>query len=95
MRAIVDDISPDAMVLFNESFASTNEREGSEVARMIADALLEGNVKIAFVTHQYSLAHHLYARGDPRDLFLRAQRLPDGTRTFKMVPGAGADQLWR
>ncbi|CAB3853449.1 MutS-related protein [Achromobacter denitrificans] len=87
MRAIVDDISPDAMVLFNESFASTNEREGSEVARMIADALLEGNVKIAFVTHQYSLAHHLYARGDPRDLFLRAQRLPDGTRTFKMVPG--------
>ncbi len=87
MRAIVDDISPNAMVLFNESFASTNEREGSEVARMIVDALLEGNVKIAFVTHQYSLARHLYARGDPRDLFLRAQRLPDGTRSFKMMPG--------
>jgi DNA mismatch repair ATPase MutS len=87
MRAIVDEISPDAMVLFNESFASTNEREGSEVARMIADALLEGGVKIAFVTHQYALAHHLYARQDPRDLFLRAQRLSDGTRTFKMMPG--------
>lgn len=87
MRAIVDEISPDAMVLFNESFASTNEREGSEVARMIADALLEGGVKIAFVTHQYALAHHLYARRDPRDLFLRAQRLSDGTRTFKMMPG--------
>ncbi len=87
MRAIVDDISPDAMVLFNESFASTNEREGSEVARMIVDALLEGNVKVVFVTHQYSLAHQLYARGDPRDLFLRAQRLSDGTRTFKMMPG--------
>jgi DNA mismatch repair ATPase MutS len=87
MRAIVDGITPDALVLFNESFASTNEREGSEVASTIVDALLAGNVKIAFVTHQYSLARHFYERRDTRALFLRAQRLADGTRTFKVTPG--------
>ncbi|CUJ03157.1 DNA mismatch repair protein mutS [Achromobacter xylosoxidans] len=87
MRAICDEISPNAMVLFNESFASTNEREGSEVARMIVGALLEGKVKVAFVTHQYSLAHHFYARHESQFLFLRAQRLSDGTRTFKVTPG--------
>ncbi len=43
---IVDQITPDAVVLFNESFASTNEREGSEIARQITSALLERRVKI-------------------------------------------------
>jgi DNA mismatch repair ATPase MutS len=31
MSTIVDELTPDAMVLFNESFAATNEREGSEI----------------------------------------------------------------
>ena len=35
MSGIVDQISPYSMALFNESFASTNEREGSEIARQI------------------------------------------------------------
>ena len=32
MSGIADAIAPNSMVLFNESFASTNEREGSEIA---------------------------------------------------------------
>jgi DNA mismatch repair ATPase MutS len=33
MSDIADQIRPNAMLLFNESFAATNEREGSEIAR--------------------------------------------------------------
>jgi len=41
MSDVVDSIGPDSMLLFNESFAATNEREGSEIARQIVSALLE------------------------------------------------------
>lgn len=39
MSAIVDAIGPGCVLLCNESFASTNEREGSEIARQVVDAL--------------------------------------------------------
>ena len=39
MSRIVDQITPDCMVLFNESFAATNEREGSEIARQAGGAV--------------------------------------------------------
>jgi DNA mismatch repair ATPase MutS len=48
---IADHLSPDCMTLFNESFQSTNEREGSEIGRQILRALLESRVKVFFVTH--------------------------------------------
>lgn len=41
MGAVVDHISSSSLLLFNESFAATNEREGSEIARQIVRALLE------------------------------------------------------
>ncbi len=56
MNDIVGNIKPNSMLLFNESFAATNEREGSEIARQIVSALLERNVKIFFVTHFYDFA---------------------------------------
>jgi len=74
-------------VLFNESFAATNEREGSEIARQITSALLERRVKVLFVTHLYALAHGFYDRRLPNALFLRAERQADGTRTFKLIEG--------
>ncbi|RME57958.1 DNA mismatch repair protein MutS [Candidatus Parcubacteria bacterium] len=88
MSAIVDAISPNALILFNESFAATNEREGSEIARQIVNALLEKGVKVFFVTHLYEFARQFYTRKMEQALFLRAERLPDGTRTFKIVEGA-------
>ena len=87
MSEIVDSLTPNAMVLFNESFAATNEREGSEIARQIVTALVEGNVKVFFVTHLYELARGFYDRGMRNAIFLRAERLPDGTRTFKLLEG--------
>jgi hypothetical protein len=88
MSAIVDRVKSRALVLCNESFGSTNEREGSEIARQIVTALLEQDIKVLYVTHMYELAHGFYAQGSPRSLFLRAERLPDGTRTFRMEEGA-------
>jgi hypothetical protein len=87
MNAIVDAVRPNDLVLFNDSFASTNEREGSEIARQIVRALLESGVKVCYVTHLYDLAHGFARSRRPDALFLRAERLPDGTRTFRLTEG--------
>jgi DNA mismatch repair ATPase MutS len=87
MSDIVDKITPNSMALFNESFAATNEREGSEIARQITNALVESGVKVFFVTHLYEFAHGLYEKKMPNAVFLRAERRADGTRTFRMIEG--------
>jgi DNA mismatch repair ATPase MutS len=72
--AIVDHLSADCMVLFNESFQSTNEREGSEIGCQIVQALLESRVKVFFVTHMYALASSLSDKNIRNTMFLRAER---------------------
>jgi len=87
MSEIVDHLTPGSLLLCNESFAATNEREGSEVARQIVRALLEAGVRVFFVTHLFDLAHGFYAQKDGAALFLRAERAADGRRTFRMLEG--------
>jgi DNA mismatch repair ATPase MutS len=87
MSIIVDHLTPGAMILFNESFAATNEREGSEIAYQVASALLERGVKVCFVTHLYEFARAFHAENFSSVLFLRADRRSDGTRTFKVIEG--------
>jgi DNA mismatch repair ATPase MutS len=87
MSAIADQITRHSILLCNESFASTNEREGSEIARQVVRAMLRKQIKVFFVTHMYDLAHGFYAQQDGNALFLRAERQPDGRRTFKVVEG--------
>jgi DNA mismatch repair ATPase MutS len=87
MSEIVDHIAPNSMVLFNESFAATNEREGSEIAKQIVCALLEKRTKIFYVTHLYDFARGLFDRKIQDALFLRAERQADGTRTFRLLEG--------
>src|SRR6266545_2450344 len=84
---IIDHITSTSIVLFNESFAATNEREGSEIARQIITALLEKGIKVLFVTHLYECSRGFYERNTPEAMFLRAERQADGTRTFKIVEG--------
>ena len=84
---IADWIHPGGLLLSNESFASTNEREGSELARQAVEALRERGIKVVAVTHLFDFAHRLAARQRPDTLFLRAERQDDGSRTFKLVPG--------
>jgi hypothetical protein len=87
MSAITDWIRPDGLLLCNESFASTNEREGSQIAREIIRALTEAGIRIVFVTHLYDLAESIHARSDGRVLFLRAERETDGSRTYRLPEG--------
>jgi DNA mismatch repair ATPase MutS len=87
MSDIADEIGPDALLLCNESFASTNEREGSEIARQVVRAMLDRGIRVVFVTHMYDLAHGFHAQHLGTAMFLRAERHPDGRRTFKLVAG--------
>jgi len=87
MSSIVDAITSNSMVLFNESFAATNDREGSEIAEQIISALLEKHIKIFFVTHLFNFAQNFHNRKNEDILFLRAERRGDGKRTFKLVEG--------
>ncbi|MDQ2873651.1 MAG: DNA mismatch repair protein MutS [Actinomycetota bacterium] len=87
MSEIVDQVTPGCIVLCNESFASTNEREGAEIARQIVRALLANDITVLYVTHLFDLAHPFYLEQSPEALFLRAQRQADGQRSFKIAPG--------
>lgn len=87
LSSIADAVTPDSLVLFNESFAATNEREGSEIARQVVSALLEKRVKVFFVTHLYDFAHGFFVRRGDTALFLRAERQPNGARTYRLVEG--------
>lgn len=85
MSEIVEHLVEHALFVSNESFSSTNEREGSEIARQIVDALLEKHVKIVLVTHLFTLADGLHDNGTFPTLFLRAERRDDGVRTFRLI----------
>ena len=85
MSEIVDHVKPNSIVLFNESFASTNEWEGSEIAQQIVDALLTKHVKVVFVTHLYNFARNVYNQKRGIACFLRAERRADGSRPFKLI----------
>jgi DNA mismatch repair ATPase MutS len=87
MSAIVELIKPNSLMLFNESFAATNEREGSEIARQITSALIERYVKVFFVTHMYEFAHSFYEKKMDDAKFLRAERKSGGARTYKLLEG--------
>jgi MutS domain V len=86
MSQIAGAAHPNSLVLFNESFAATNEREGSRIARQIIDALLDTGGRVVFVTHMFDLASALHSEEPERALFLRAEREQDGKRTYRLEP---------
>jgi DNA mismatch repair ATPase MutS len=87
MSEITDHVTPDGIGLFNESFAATNEREGSEIARQIVMALREKGIRVFFVTHLYAFAQSFWEHDRDVAVFLRAERRADTQRTFKVVTG--------
>lgn len=91
MNRIADQIRAHGMILFNEAFAATNEREGSEIARQIVHALVEQQVRVCFVTHMYDFAHGLEEEDGDKVVFLRAERSEGGERTFRMIEARPLD----
>ena len=95
MSIIADRITPNSLLLLNESFAATNEREGSEIARQIVLALLERRIKIFFVTHLYEFARRFHEEQTG------PSRLPEGgtqRRWAANIPDptepAASNELW-
>ncbi|MDE3151234.1 MAG: DNA mismatch repair protein MutS [Gemmatimonadota bacterium] len=88
LSTVVEALGPGALLLMNESFATTNEREGAEVARQVVTTLPTRGVTVVFVTHLAEFSRTLFDERRDDTLFLRAERLADGTRTFRVVPGA-------
>lgn len=87
MNDIASHLTPGSIVLFNESFAATNEREGSEIARQVVRALVDSGVRVFLVTHFFDLAYSMFAQASDIALFLRAERAEDGRRTFRIAAG--------
>jgi DNA mismatch repair ATPase MutS len=87
MNGIAGQLKRGSLVLFNESFSATNEREGSELSAQIVQALTEQQIAVVFVTHQYEFVRRLYENRMDRLIFLKAERQTDGRRTFRIVPG--------
>jgi DNA mismatch repair ATPase MutS len=94
-------LRPRALLLLNEPLSGTNEAEGSEIGRQVITALLEAEVTVILVSHFFTLATGIPDTGPNRALYLRAERLEDGRRTFRIRPGYpepsgfGADLLSR
>jgi hypothetical protein len=87
MSEIADHITANGLLLCNESFASTNEREGSQIARQVVTALLEAGIKVVLVTHMYDLATSFYRLQADTMLFLRAERGAEGARPYRISKG--------
>ena len=88
MSNIADHLKAGSLMLFNESFSSTNEREGSEIGRQITNALLDSDIEVFSVSHLFDFSHSYYTRNLSYVAFLQAERRSDGYRTFRIIEGA-------
>ncbi len=89
MDQIIRHVGKSSMILLNESFASTTELEGSDIAYDIIRALCEQDVKILTVTHLLSFAQKMYDEQKSASHafeieFLSAERLENGVRTYRI-----------
>ncbi len=87
MSVAISRISPGCLLLCNEPFASTNEREGSDIGRQVLLPLAHAGVRVVLVTHLFDLADSLHDEGMENTLFLRAPRQA-GAPPFKLIEGA-------
>lgn len=87
MSEMIDHSGPDSLFLLNESFASTTEKEGSEIANHILQAFYEKDMVVIMVTHLYQLARQWYKKQLPEAGFYVAERKENGKRTYKILPG--------
>ena len=87
MSGILSEVSKNSLLLLNESFASTTEKEGSQIAYNVILPLYEKGIHVMMVTHLHEFARTLYESGKERIEFLVAERKENGKRTYHMLPG--------
>lgn len=87
LNSIVNRITPNSLLLMNEPFATTTERDGSRIAAEIISAFHESGVRVMFVTHLYEFSSYFYNMELEKAMFLRAERNVDGSRSFGIKEG--------
>lgn len=97
MSEAITHMKRNALVLMNESFAATNEREGSEICRQVTSAFLDNGIEVFSVTHLFTYAISFH--DEPKTQYLVAERKDDETRTFQIIAGepkqtAFGEDLW-
>lgn len=94
MDFIMEHMTKDSMLLMNESFASTTEKEGSLIMANIVEALYDLQIPVFMVTHLFEFTQKMFQRaecekekGDGGNMiFLSAGRTEQGERTFQILP---------
>jgi len=99
-RYISHHLKPGSLLLMNESFSPTNDRECSEIAGEIICALIEEGVRVIYVTRFYEIQRRFLENRRPDTLFLGAERREDDTRTYRILPSMPgrsnyAEELYR
>ena len=91
LNFIVDRLKANCVVLLNESFAATNEREGSEIAMHVVSALVERGIRVFYVTHLFEFVSRLHRERREHVEILSPERRTDGTRSFRIDQGEPHD----
>lgn len=87
MSDIVSCLSGDSLVLLNESFASTTEKEGSQIAYNVIMPLYQKRIEVMMVTHLHEFAKNMFDKKLENCEFFVAERKENGDRTFRILPG--------
>lgn len=90
LQLIVKDIRKGSLLLMNESFATTTEKEGSQIAEGVMEAFRESGILTIFVTHLFTYADALYKRALKDVIFYAAGRNENGERTYQISEGRPA-----
>lgn len=85
LNQIVDMITSRSLLLFNETFSSTTEREGGQIAESMIQAMYDSGVHVFMVTHLFVFASRMYGKKLEKARFMSAERREDGVRTFKII----------
>ncbi|MBB6671876.1 MutS-related protein [Cohnella nanjingensis] len=84
LDGIVNQLTARSLLLMNEPFASTTEREGSAIAKDFLTVCYELQLKVCIVTHFYELADWAYSQQRSQVEFLSPERSEDGLRSYKL-----------
>lgn len=90
MDFLVEEIKSGSLILLNEAFSSTNDREGKIISENIVNGLIDSKVTVFFVTHNYSFAKGMWNNNKGNVEFLRASR----ERNFKLEIGCPLEKSY-
>lgn len=93
-------MADNALILLNESFATTTEKEGYEIACDVLKALSMASPKILFVTHNYHLLKNIerISKQLENGIKLRSLIVSEGNapsdRTYKIREGKPQENIY-